>query len=70
MCNPLALVGVPNETPPKINTRGASKDLKPMSILFPHTQIIPQTLLLSRSLVIFIIPPITNSYSYCEIVAF
>jgi hypothetical protein len=40
----LTLIGVPNETPPKTNTQGASKGLKPTSILFPHTHIIPQTI--------------------------
>jgi len=44
MCNPLAPIGVPNETSPKTDTQGTSKGLKLTSILFLHTHIIPQTL--------------------------
>jgi hypothetical protein len=44
MCNPLAPIGIPNETPPKIDTQGTSKGFKLMSILLPRTHIIPQTL--------------------------
>jgi hypothetical protein len=41
MCNPSTPIGILDETPPKIDTQGAFRALKPTNTLFPHTHIIP-----------------------------